>query len=33
MGKAKVKDIKYVLIVVAKVTQSINAGGLRKLVL
>ena len=33
MGKEKVKDIKYVLIVVVKVTQSINAGGLRKLVL
>ena len=33
MGKEKERDIKHVLIVVVKVTQSINAGGLRKLVL
>ena len=33
VGKVKEKDIKYVLIVVVKVIQSINAGGLRKLVL
>ena len=33
VGKVKEKGIKYVLIVVVKVIQSINAGGLRKLVL
>ena len=33
VGKVKEKDIKYVLTVVVKVTQLINAGGLRKLVL
>ena len=33
VGKVKEKDIKHVLIVVVKVIQSINAGGLRKLVL
>ena len=32
-GKAKERDIKYVLIVVVKVIQLINVGGLRKLVL
>ena len=33
VGKVKEKDIRYVLIVVEKVIPSINAGGLRKLVL
>ena len=33
VGKEKERDIKYVLMVVVKVIQLINAGGLRKLVL